>query len=49
MHVLALWGIGLSQGKYPEEYLVYGPVQGKSYTCMTLAWQIYPADSRAYA
>lgn len=44
MHVLALWEAGLSNWKYPEEYLVYGPVQGKSYTCMTLAWQIYPTD-----
>lgn len=44
MHVLALWEAGLSKWKYPVEYLVYGPVQGKSYTCMTLAWQMYPTD-----
>lgn len=44
MHVLTLWEAGLSNWKYPEEYLVYGPVQGKSYTYMTLAWQIYPTD-----
>lgn len=44
MHVIALWEAGLSNWKYRDEYLVYGPVQGKSYTCMTLAWQIYPTD-----
>lgn len=37
MHVLALWEAGLSNCQYPNEYLVYGPVKGKSYTCMTLA------------
>lgn len=44
MHVIALWEAGLSNGKYHDEYLVYGPVRGKSYTCMTLAWQMYPTD-----
>lgn len=44
LHVLALWEAGLSNWKYPEEYLVYGPVQGKSYTYMTLAWQMFPTD-----
>lgn len=44
MHVLALWDAGLSTYRFHAEYLVYGPVQGNSYTCMTLAWQIYPAD-----
>lgn len=44
MHVLALWEAGLSNWKFPQEYLVYGPVQGKSYTCMTLAWQMFPTD-----
>lgn len=44
MHVNALWEAGLSNWRYPYEYLVYGPVKGKSYTCMTLAWQIYPTD-----
>lgn len=44
MHVLALWEAGLSRWKYPEEYLVYGTVQGDSYTCLTLAWQLYPTD-----
>lgn len=44
MHVNALWEAGLSKWRFPYEYLVYGPVKGKSYTCMTLAWQIYPTD-----
>lgn len=44
MHVNALWDAGLSDWRYSYEYLVYGPVKGKSYTCMTLAWQIYPTD-----
>lgn len=44
LHVIALWDAGLSDLKYDYEYLVYGPVKGKSYTCMTLAWQIYPTD-----
>lgn len=44
MHVLALWDAGLSMYQFYEEYLVYGPVHGTCYTCMTLAWQIYPAD-----
>lgn len=32
-HVPALQAAGISQGSYPHEYLVYGPVVGPAYCC----------------
>lgn len=35
-HVPALHAIGFSKQSYPEEYLVYGPVTGDAYTCVSV-------------
>lgn len=35
-HVPALQAIGFSTQSYPEEYLVYGPVTGDAYTCVSV-------------
>lgn len=35
-HVPALNAIGLAREYFPEEYLVYGPVSGEAYTCVSV-------------
>lgn len=35
-HVHALREMGLTKYAYPEEYLVYGPVTGEAYTCVSV-------------
>lgn len=35
-HVPALGEMGLTASIYPEEYLVYGPVTGEAYTCVSV-------------
>lgn len=35
-HVSALKEMGLTSFHYPEEYLVYGPVAGEAYTCVSV-------------
>lgn len=35
-HVPALYAMGLASDYYMEEYLVYGPVSGEAYTCVSV-------------
>lgn len=35
-HVSALKAMGVTSFDYPEEYLVYGPVSGEAYTCVSV-------------
>lgn len=44
MHVHALWEVGFTRLDFEYEYLVYGPVHGRSYTCMALASQWDPLE-----
>lgn len=37
-HVPALHAMGLSTQHFPEEYLVYGPVTGDAYTCVSVVY-----------